>query len=129
VFNTEPVTFARPEQPKTVKKEIPAWELEKIEDGMDAVTELRELRTLLNQSFRHLSDLKARIDKGTGEMGSAYIQTLYKVDAGAGMDISSMPGELDTFLDIVESIQQSLLEDTPSPSEANTVDIDTFPTR
>ena len=69
--------------PTTPQPTVPAWELEKHDDSVDAGAECRRITQAMNAAFKAVAELRGILYSQTNKYGSDYLNFLRQVDAGS----------------------------------------------
>lgn len=116
----------RPSAPAPV---IPAWELEKDDSSIDAVTECRRITSALNDAFKSISTLRGILYSQINRHGDEYLQFLRQVDAGV-YSLSNIDDQIEHLAEDVEFVLD-LLQTSVGAGELaqSTIDVNSIPTR
>jgi hypothetical protein len=108
---------------------IPAWQLEKDPDAIDAGVECRKVWTAINEASKALSHLRGILYSQTAKHGSAYLDGLRQIDAGT-YSLNNIDDQIDGLKEDTDFIV-SILSWEGEPGELNrsTVEAEAFPTR
>lgn len=124
----EAVSFA-PARPSSPAPAIPAWELEKDDSSIDAVTECRRITSALNDAFKSISTLRGILYSQINRHGDEYLQFLRQVDAGV-YSLSNIDDQIAQLGEDVEFVLD-LLQTSVGVGELAkaTIDVSSFPSR
>lgn len=124
----EPFTFSLP-RPTATTPQIPAWELEKDDSSIDAVSECKRITHALNDAFKAIATLRGILYSQINRHGDEYLQFLRQVDAGV-YSLSSIDDQIEQIGDDVDFVL-GLLKTSIGPGELAkaTVDVGSFPVR
>lgn len=124
----ETFTFTPP-RPASPAPAIPAWELEKDDSSIDAVTECRRITSALNDAFKSISTLRGILYSQINRHGDEYLQFLRQVDAGV-YSLSNIDDQIAQLGEDVEFVLD-LLQTSVGAGELamSTIDVNSIPTR
>lgn len=124
----ETFTFTPP-RPVSPAPAIPAWELEKDDSSIDAVTECRRITSALNDAFKSISTLRGILYSQINRHGDEYLQFLRQVDAGV-YSLSNIDDQIAQLGEDVEFVLD-LLQTSVGAGELamSTIDVSSIPTR
>ena len=124
----EPFTFSLP-RPTATTPQIPAWELEKDDSSIDAVSECKRITHALNDAFKAIATLRGILYSQINRHGDEYLQFLRQVDAGV-YSLSNIDDQIEQIGDDVDFVL-GLLKTSIGPGELAkaTVDVGSFPVR
>jgi hypothetical protein len=123
-------TFAfTPPRPTSPAPSIPAWELEKDDSSIDAVTECRRITSALNDAFKSISTLRGILYSQINRHGDEYLQFLRQVDAGV-YSLSNIDDQIAQLGEDVEFVLD-LLQTSVGVGELAkaTIDVSSIPSR
>ncbi len=120
--------FSAP-RPSAPAPAIPAWELEKDDSSIDAVTECRRITSALNDAFKSISTLRGILYSQINRHGDEYLQFLRQVDAGV-YSLSNIDDQISQLAEDVEFVLD-LLQTSVGAGELaqSTIDVSSIPTR
>lgn len=120
--------FSAP-RPSAPAPAIPAWELEKDDSSIDAVTECRRITSALNDAFKSISTLRGILYSQINRHGDEYLQFLRQVDAGV-YSLSNIDDQIEQLAEDVEFVLD-LLQTSVGAGELaqSTIDVNSIPTR
>lgn len=116
-------------RPSAPAPAIPAWELEKDDSSIDAVTECRRITSALNDAFKSISTLRGILYSQINRHGDEYLQFLRQVDAGV-YSLSNIDDQISQLAEDVEFVLD-LLQTSVGAGELaqSTIDVNSIPTR
>lgn len=116
-------------RPSAPAPAIPAWELEKDDSSIDAVTECRRITSALNDAFKSISTLRGILYSQINRHGDEYLQFLRQVDAGV-YSLSNIDDQIEQLAEDVEFVLD-LLQTSVGAGELaqSTIDVNSIPTR
>ena len=121
----EPQDFS----PTTPEPAIPAWELEKHDDSVDAGAECRRITQALNSAFRAVAELRGILYSQTNKYGSDYLDFLRQVDAGV-YSLNKIDDQVEQLGDDISFIADLLKVDVGEGELAkSTLDVEAIPSR
>jgi hypothetical protein len=123
----ESFSFAPPRP--AAMPQIPAWELEKDDSSIDAVSECKRITYALNDAFKAIATLRGILYSQINRHGDEYLQFLRQVDAGV-YSLSNIDDQIEQIGDDVDFVL-GLLKTSIGPGELAkaTVDVGSFPVR
>lgn len=118
-----------PPRPSSPPPAIPAWELEKDDSSIDAVTECRRITSALNDAFKSISTLRGILYSQINRHGDEYLQFLRQVDAGV-YSLSNIDDQIAQLGEDVEFVLD-LLQTSVGAGELaqSTIDVNSIPSR
>jgi hypothetical protein len=124
---SESFSFTPPRPAAT--PQIPAWELEKDDSSIDAVSECKRITHALNDAFKAIATLRGILYSQINRHGDEYLQFLRQVDAGV-YSLSNIDDQIEQIGDDVDFVL-GLLKTSIGPGELAkaTVDVGSFPVR
>jgi hypothetical protein len=124
---SESFSFTPPRPAAT--PQIPAWELEKDDSSIDAVSECKRITHALNDAFKAIATLRGILYSQINRHGDEYLQFLRQVDAGV-YSLSNIDDQIEQIGDDVDFVL-GLLKTSVGPGELAkaTVDVGSFPVR
>ena len=108
---------------------VPAWELERDPDALDAGAECKRVWSAFNEAARALATLRGILYSQTAKYGSIYLETLRTIDAGA-YSLHNIDEKAAGLQEDADFIAQVLAwEGEAGALNRSTVDVEAFPTR
>ena len=121
----EPQDFS----PVTPQSSIPAWELEKHDDSVDAGAECRRITQAMNAAFKAVAELRGILYSQTHKYGSDYLNFLRQVDAGV-YSLHNIDDQVEQLGDDISFIAELLTADVGEGELAqSTLDVEAIPSR
>jgi hypothetical protein len=124
----EPFTFSLP-RPTTTAPQIPAWELEKDDSSIDAVSECKRITHALNDAFKAIATLRGILYSQINRHGDEYLQFLRQVDAGV-YSLSNIDDQIEQIGEDIEFVLDLLQASVGAGELAqSTIDVNSIPSR
>lgn len=121
----EPQDFS----PATPQSSIPAWELEKHDDSVDAGAECRRITQAMNAAFKAVAELRGILYSQTNKYGSDYLNFLRQVDAGV-YSLHNIDDQIEQLGDDIDFIAELLTADVGEGElSKSTIDVNAVPSR
>ena len=118
-----------PPQRQNPGPSVPAWELQKQDDSIDAAAECRRITQALNDAFRAVGTLRGILYDRISQHGDDYLGFLRQVDAGV-YSLSNIDGQVETLSEDVDYVLGLLQTEFGEGQIArSTVDLSEMPTR
>ncbi len=125
----EPASEPQDFSPSTPEPTVPAWELEKHDDSVDAGAECRRITQAMNAAFRAVAELRGILYSQTNKYGSDYLNFLRQVDAGV-YSLNNIDDQVQQLGDDISFIAELLSADVGEGELAqSTLDVDAVPSR
>jgi hypothetical protein len=120
--------FTQPSQPSTVTS-IPAWEIQKNDDSVDAAGECKRITQAINDAHKSIGLLRGILYSQINKYGKDYMGFLRQVDAGV-YSLSNIDDQVQQMGDDIDFITDLLVADVGEGELAqSTIEVDSFPTR
>ncbi len=127
--HTEQTRDYSPQPAAVNERSIPAWEIRKDEDSIDAGTECRKITQALNDAHKAIGALRGILYSQINKYGSEYISFLRQVDAGI-YSLSNIDAQVEQIGEDVDFIASLLTADVAEGELArSTFDVGSMPTR
>ncbi len=128
--NCEPRPFSPQDfSPANSEPAIPAWQLEKHDDSVDAGSECKRITQAMNDAFRALATLRGILYSQTNKYGSEYMGFLRQVDAGV-YSLNNIDDQIQQMGDDIAFISELLVSEVGEGELAKaTLDVEAIPTR
>jgi hypothetical protein len=124
----EPFTFSLP-RPTATAPQIPAWELEKDDSSIDAVSECKRITHALNDAFKAIATLRGILYSQINRHGDEYLQFLRQVDAGV-YSLSNIDDQIEQIGEDIEFVLDLLQASVGAGELAqSTIDVNSIPSR
>ena len=108
---------------------IPAWEIQKDDDSVDATAECKRITQALNDAHKAIGTLRGILYSQINKYGRDYMGFLRQVDAGV-YSLHTIDDQVQQLGEDVDFITDLLVADVGEGELAqSTVDVDSFPTR
>ena len=115
--------------PAAPQPTVPAWELEKHDDSVDAGAECRRITQAMNAAFRAVAELRGILYSQTNKYGSDYLNFLRQVDAGV-YSLNNIDDQVQQLGDDISFIAELLTADVGEGELAqSTLDVEAVPSR
>ena len=121
----EPQDFS----PATPQPTVPAWELEKHDESVDAGAECRRITQALNSAFKAVAELRGILYSQTNKYGSDYLTFLRQVDAGV-YSLNNIDDQIEQLSDDIDFVAELLTVEVGEGELArSTIDVNAVPSR
>ena len=125
----EPAPEPQDFSPSNPQPTVPAWELEKHDDSVDAGAECRRITQAMNAAFKAVAELRGILYSQTNKYGSDYLDFLRQVDAGV-YSLNNIDDQVQQLGDDINFIAELLKADVGEGELAkSTLDVDAVPSR
>lgn len=115
--------------PSAPEPTVPAWELEKHDDSVDAGAECRRITQALNSAFKAVAELRGILYSQTNKYGSDYLNFLRQVDAGV-YSLHNIDDQIEQLGDDIDFIAELLTADVGEGElSKSTIDVNAVPSR
>jgi hypothetical protein len=124
---SESFSFTPPRPAAT--PQIPAWELEKDDSSIDAVSECKRITHALNDAFKAIATLRGILYSQINRHGDEYLQFLRQVDAGV-YSLSNIDDQIEQIGEDIEFVLDLLQASVGAGELAqSTIDVNSIPSR
>ena len=108
---------------------IPAWELQKEDNALDATEECKKVSRAINEAHKSIGMLRGILYSQINKYGRDYLGFLRQVDAGV-YSLHNIDSQVQQMADDIDFISELLTADVGEGELAqSTVDVASFPTR
>ena len=115
--------------PATPQPTVPAWELEKHDDSVDAGAECKRITQALNSAFKAVAELRGILYTQTNKYGSDYLNFLRQVDAGV-YSLNNIDDQIEQLSDDIDFVAELLTVEVGEGELArSTIDVNAVPSR
>ena len=125
----EPAPEPQDFSPAAPQPTVPAWELEKHDDSVDAGAECKRITQALNSAFKAVAELRGILYTQTNKYGSDYLNFLRQVDAGV-YSLNNIDDQIEQLSDDIDFVAELLTVEVGEGELArSTIDVNAVPSR